>query len=124
MSATNYVTVEGQTDVTTNKTIPINIYMVNADELADNKTISVFPNPFSESINIDFQLDKPDFVEVSVYTMDGKQVYRTQKTKYNAGDVRITLQKSAINTSLNTGNYIVKVSTTGKNYSRVIQYLP
>ena len=124
VSATNYVTVEGQTDVTTNKTIPINIYMVNADELADNKTISVFPNPFSESINIDFQLDKPDFVEVSVYTMDGKQVYRTQKTKYNAGDVRITLQKSAINTSLNTGNYIVKVSTTGKNYSRVIQYLP
>lgn len=124
VSATNYVTIEGQTDVTTNKTIPINIYMVNAGELADNKTISVFPNPFSESINIDFQLDKPDFVEVSVYTMEGKQVYRTQKTKHNAGNVRITLQKSAINTSLNSGNYIVKVSTTGKNYSRVIQYLP
>lgn len=124
VSATNYVTVEGQTDVTANKTIPINIYLVNADELTDNKTISVFPNPFSESINIALQLDKPDFVEVSVYSLDGKQIFRTQKTNYNSGDVRIYLPTSSMNTSLNSGNYIVKVSTSEKNYSRVIQYLP
>ncbi len=124
VSATNYVTVEGQTDVTTNKTIPINIYMVNVDELTDNKTISVFPNPFSESISIALQLDKPDFVEVSVYSLDGKQIFRTQKTNYNAGDVRISLPTSSMNKSLNSGNYIVKVSTSEKNYSRVIQYLP
>lgn len=124
VSATNYITVEGQTDITDNKTIPISIYMVSADDITNNKTISVFPNPFSDNINIAFHLDKPDFVEVSVYTMDGKQIFRNQKNNYNAGDVRITLPISSMNTSLNSGNYIVKISTSEKNYSRVIQYLP
>jgi hypothetical protein len=127
LQKTDYLT--KTVDITPPITEPLQIKLINGssgthDINKDLGFLNIFPNPFTESINIAFHLEQPDFVEITLYTIEGKLILKTPKTNYNSGDVKVTLPTSTMSTSLKAGNYIVKVSTSKKNYSRIVQHLP
>jgi hypothetical protein len=72
------------------------------DENSDNKEISIFPNPFNTSFDIDLQ-NTFDEVEVILYDMLSRKVY-SQKFGETKG---ITIPRN----NLNSGVYFYKISS-------------
>ncbi len=68
----------------------------------------VFPNPFSEGINVSFFQQKEEKVSIQISTVNGKAVYQADLGKYPQGQQDITLTLN-----LQPGAYILRL-TTGK----------
>jgi len=120
VSLTDYHSVTGQVDVTENKSISIEMDPVSV-QLPDgaNSIISVWPNPFSDEIHVRIYLNKPSFVNLSIYSMDGKLVSAIASGfYYEGGKVFNCLEKS-----LNSGGYIIRLQVGEKTYSQIIQHI-
>jgi uncharacterized protein len=68
----------------------------------------VYPNPFSEGINVSFFQQKEEKVSIQISTVNGKAVYQADLGKYPQGQQDITLTLN-----LQPGAYILRL-TTGK----------
>ena len=68
----------------------------------------VYPNPFSEGINVSFFQQKEEKVSIQISAVNGKAVYRADLGKYPQGQQDITLTLN-----LQPGAYILRL-TTGK----------
>ena len=71
---------------------------------------SVYPNPFNETTNIEFSLNKDENVVVSVYNMLGEKVYSLNNGTMSQGDHMIQLNGA----NLSSGLYMVSL-TAGDN---------
>lgn len=84
------------------------------DPIANNKDFNVYPNPFSNNINIDWKGKQQNNVTIRLTNIVGQEVYKTSM-KLIAGKNSITIP------SLNNGNYILLIQDTdGKSWSSKI----
>jgi hypothetical protein len=81
------------------------------DPVANNKDFNVYPNPFSNNINIDWKGKQQSNVTIRLTNIVGQEVYKTS--------MKLTTGKNAISIpSLNSGNYILLIQDAdGKSWS-------
>lgn len=57
-----------------------------------NNNIVIFPNPFKDLFNIQLKINKPSFVNISIYDVLGRQVYQGENEKWMVkGDYLFTI---------------------------------
>jgi hypothetical protein len=79
--------------------------------VAENKDFTVYPNPFSNNISIDWKGKAQNNVTVSLTNIVGQEVFKTE-LKLNAGQNTIALP------ALTSGNYILLLQdANGKSWS-------
>jgi glucose/arabinose dehydrogenase len=61
--------------------------------------IAVFPNPASENFTLNFAVSGDSKVQLEFFDITGRLVATTNQTQYKAGNVSITLNKSAVETA-------------------------
>ncbi len=93
------------------------------EETLPNKEISVYPNPFDETIAIEYNLTEKSFVSLFIYDMSGKIVRRLYRGEQEQGAQSVTWDgKSEIETEVSNGLYNYSMLINGKHYSgRIIK---
>lgn len=81
--------------------------------------LRVWPNPFSNNISISFNLDKPTYINLSVYSLDGRMITTLAKGLYFVG--LNTINSSALAGSID-GGFVVVLRVGNKSYSQIIQH--
>lgn len=88
------------------------------EEVYENNTFSVFPNPVSETSKILFNVQGNSDVVVDVLDMAGRKVLDIYSGNMNAGEYTLDLQHSRFSAS---GMYMVRLTTNGKSaYQKII----
>lgn len=97
---------------------------VGIDEyLSIEMAFSVFPNPFSNRLNVSFELPKSDFVNISVYDLGGKRVAELVNEVLAQGNNSFYWEgKSENGQPLNTGVYFIRVIYHGKLMMRKVVF--
>lgn len=70
-----------------------------------NLVVKAYPNPFSNVLNVSFNLIDPTTIEVQLITLTGKIVYRNPAGLLEAGWYTLPIQVS----NINAGTYFVKL---------------
>ena len=92
-----------------NQPMYLNLKKAGVTPLSSTKSrFYVYPNPFSEGINVSFFQQKEEKVSIQISAVNGKAVYRADLGKYPQGQQDITLSLN-----LQPGAYILRL-TTGK----------
>lgn len=92
-----------------------NIQYVNDDgSPLSSKAVSAYPNPFSNTINLDFELKKNSAVQVKLFSLDGKLVFSNAAQQLAAGTYTIPLQPQ----QLPGGTYVLQL-VTGKKINTI-----
>ncbi len=87
---------------------------VNEGLQGSNSNIHIYPNPTSSSINIEFELNEPTEVSVSIYDMYGKLVKTVFHGKLYRGLQELKWNGSAENNSqVKPGLYFCEFSING-----------
>jgi PKD repeat protein len=76
-----------------------------SENLASDIQLAVFPNPSSEQVNINFNLDKPGTVNLSLHDMLGRDIW-TDSHQSAMGEQRFILNKSQVPAA---GIYLMKI---------------
>ncbi|HHE46298.1 MAG TPA: T9SS type A sorting domain-containing protein, partial [Bacteroidetes bacterium] len=69
---------------------------------------TAYPNPFNPSVTVPFGLPEAGMVEISVYDVQGRELYSGMR-HYGAGNHRYVFDASAAGTVLSGGVYFLKV---------------
>ena len=72
--------------------------------LAQDNNISIYPNPFTNNITVDFNLEKESNIEISVMNVLGQTV-KKYSTKMNVGNTKQIIDM----TELPANSYWIKV---------------
>ncbi|MBP9688742.1 MAG: PKD domain-containing protein [Bacteroidia bacterium] len=67
------------------------------EDLATKVNLNVYPNPFTTTSNVVFDLDKSETVKIEVYDMIGRNVYTQDATTLASGKHTIELNESDFN---------------------------
>ena len=121
--SSTYTYENGKTSNTTKAAYNSNVITLNTNEVAMNEgfVLNVFPNPYSDKLNIVYQLDKTSLVNVSVYDLSGKVVKVLVNQTEGAGEKTTTF--SAKDMGLTAGAYLVKVKINDKEITRKVMEL-
>jgi len=84
-------------------------WATNVNDLNKISGITVYPNPATDQVTLNFQLDKGLSVSVNVYDEVGRVVYTQAEQQMQAGAQTITIPTS----KLANGNYFVKLVSEG-----------
>jgi uncharacterized protein len=76
---------------------------------------NIYPNPFSNDIQIDFILDCNQSISIEIYDIMGVKVYSGSKANYQKG-----INTIAVKTNLSKGNYTLYVNGTSFSCSQKI----
>lgn len=98
----NYVVGSGSITTSAENELPLK------NHLADN-----YPNPFNPSTTIEYSLEKPGHVSLTIYTIAGQKVKTLVNEQKSAGVHSIRFDAN----SLSSGVYLYKIETT--NFSKV-----
>ncbi|WP_317899651.1 T9SS type A sorting domain-containing protein [Aurantibacillus circumpalustris] len=80
-----------------------------------NQEFQIYPNPFNEDIEINLGEKNYKQIEISVFAIDGKLVFKGQNLN-NESKFQLTLK------SLNAGIYLIRVATeSGVAYKKVVK---
>ncbi|HXB39304.1 MAG TPA: FlgD immunoglobulin-like domain containing protein [Bacteroidia bacterium] len=95
------------------------LLVANVQSYAKNNTtkISAYPNPFSDKINIVYELTRPAFVTVSVFNIFGQEVTKLFNGYQGAGSVRYEWDGRNNGTALAPGMYTYKIMIDNAAYS-------
>lgn len=99
---------------------------VGQPDHADNQlhSVSVFPNPFTDFININIDLSNDDYLECSVIDLSGKTVAIVGSGNYIKGQHMFTWSgMSSYGEDLHQGFYIIQIVTTKGTTSRKVAKL-
>lgn len=120
VSKLGYNTETGEVDVSENKNISINLISVGVIvPEADKNLFSVWPNPFSDEVNMKFNLEKPSYIDITVFSLDGRKVITIANGWYQGGVVNFRYNGSR----LNNGTYIFRLQVGKKSFSQIIQHI-
>ncbi|MES2543564.1 MAG: T9SS type A sorting domain-containing protein [Bacteroidota bacterium] len=87
----------------------------NLDFTKSNKSIFIYPNPIEQETNLTYKLTQTTAVSIALYDMQGKLVKTyLQNATQNPDDYN---QKIVMPNGLQTGNYVLKVSSPEGNVS-------
>ena len=82
--------------------------------------LSVWPNPFSSDFNVRFKLDKPTYINLTVYSLDGRIITTLADGLYPVG---LNTLNGTILAGANNGSYVVVLKVGDKSYSQIIQHI-
>lgn len=71
------------------------------------QNVLIHPNPFDETLAIDFTLMERSRMSIELYSLDGKRVFADKIGRRDAGEHRVTISSS--DTGLTDGTYLVRV---------------
>ncbi len=74
-------------------------------------SLTLFPNPTAENVNIQTKEVLEGEVTISIYNIEGKEVY--YNTKDNSGQLNTNIDVS----TFGTGEYIVRISNANNNFT-------
>jgi len=84
---------------------------VPEDEMDEtNLSLEVYPNPFQCSTRFDFVVPEPDFVDISIFDLQGKKVAAVLSTSMPSGPVVIDWNA----TGLSKGIYVARMQAGGQ----------
>jgi hypothetical protein len=83
----------------------INFTSEDGSPLFSKNLVTAYPNPFTNTINIDFSLKNAEVVEAQLLDADGRLVYKNNGGLMKPGKYSITLKPPHIS----AGNYIIKL---------------
>ena len=87
-------------------------------EITDQQNISIYPNPVSEFINLDFELEESSNVNVSVFDILGKKVNTLYTGKLPTGKHQQQFNLDVVN-----GTYLIKLELGDNTFvERVVKY--
>lgn len=101
-------------------TMSFNFEVTSISDVNDKNIVSGFnleqnyPNPFNPSTNIKFSLDKPSFVNLSVYNIAGQKVSTVVNKQLSSGSYNINYNAEG----LSSGIYLYRLTVDGKTFSR------
>jgi hypothetical protein len=75
-----------------------------------------YPNPFNPSTTIAFDLDRSEFVRLSIYDVSGREIAVLVDGQQPAGAYRVTFDASG----LASGMYLYRLQTSGYTASRAM----
>jgi hypothetical protein len=78
-------------------------------------TISVFPNPFSDLVNISFQIETPSFVNIELYNIIGEKISNAQNGNLGAGKHQFTLNQFGADNI-----YLLRITINGNTQLKYI----
>ena len=84
------------------------------NEKANIKGVALYPNPASDIANMQFELDKAADVQVSVYALNGQQVYLDSRSKLSKGTNRFALPVNEFTSGLYTVEFLTETKTLRK----------
>ncbi|MCX8056728.1 MAG: T9SS type A sorting domain-containing protein, partial [Ignavibacteria bacterium] len=103
-----------------NRKLSPNLVITNAKEefasqekIQFKNKIEVYPNPFNSETRIKFFLDKPSNVELKLFDLLGREVFKTNKECFNAGEFYFTIDGNEL--QLASGIYFGLINN-GHNY--------
>lgn len=78
----------------------------------NNNSLRIYPNPFSNVLNIGFNIDKSSVVSIMVYDIKGELVEKLTEKSFPAGDNMFVWNISKDNyVSFKSGTYIIRLVT-------------
>lgn len=83
---------------------------------SENVKYTFYPNPFTDHLHIDFLLQKPSDVKVSIYNSFGQIVETLAQGKYEAGEYTLFFD----NSFLTPGVYFVKLDLEDRHYTEAV----
>ena len=89
------------------------------ENLIDNESINIFPNPFNKTTEIDFNLSKQENVSLCIYNIIGEIVHKTNEGKLEAGNHKIKIDRE----NLISGVYFLRMSIGEKAITRKISII-
>jgi len=91
------------------------------DNEPKRELFTVFPNPASDLITVNFRLAEMSDVEIGLYSINGEKIDEYKSEKMNEGNHNIDINLSKNN--VKSGVYIVNFTVNGLNYTkRLIVY--
>lgn len=83
----------------------LEIVMTPTEELLTSEELQIFPNPTSDYIKINMNLDRPQSVNVYLTDVAGKILNITNRTRFGSGTIEVDVQ------SVPSGTYFLNVTT-------------
>lgn len=92
----------------------------NTNEFQNNlMRFNAFPNPFSNALTIEWDMDKNSNVLIQVFSVDGKLVERITNQNYQVGDHQIIWTPAP---TVNSGIYLIQIKTPTQVGNQWINY--
>ena len=85
----------------------IHVDVIDNNEWLKKSNISIYPNPFSDNLTIEYSCTKNEEIGISLIDMQGKEIYLLPKKEYIAGKYEYSL--STKDYSLTDGVYFLKI---------------
>lgn len=81
------------------------LILANTDNFSEQYALAIFPNPFTNQLTVEFDLDKAENIQVELFDILGRRVYQEDLGKRFSGE-----NQHFINTDdLKKGTYILKL---------------
>jgi len=87
--------------------------------MTDFESLNIFPNPFSETTEVDFNLSEQQNVSLCVFNIIGEIVYKTDEGKLEAGNHKLKIERE----NLISGVYFLKIAFGEKVATRKISVI-
>ena len=92
---------------------------VGIEQMTDFESLNIFPNPFSETTEVDFNLSEQQNVSLCVFNIIGEIVYKTDEEKLEAGNHKLKIERE----NLISGVYFLKIAFGEKVATRKISVI-
>ena len=97
-------------------TFEINSIEAQAMPMQQHAQVLVYPNPFSDDLNVSFTLEKESFCQISIYSMSGVLVYHQNLGVLGQGVHSYQLNMSAFA----VGSYVLKLIRGDQVHTHII----
>lgn len=87
-------------------------------EETEDKKFSVYPNPVVDLFNIEFELDKAEMIDISIYNINGELVKQLYKDRTKTGINKLYFNKNAL--SAGVYNLVIKNENTILKNEKII----
>lgn len=89
---------------------PRNKTSTNLDKIANNSiALACYPNPFSQSTEIEFKVNKKDLIDLSIFDLTGKKIATLVKAERVPGLYKLNFNTKGYN--LKSGLYLLKLAS-------------
>jgi hypothetical protein len=94
-------------------------------DLPESPGLSVpFPNPFNPSTTIEFTIDRPQRVNISVFNMSGRRIDVLTERTYSSGSHAITWDgRNSAGQEVSSGTYVIRMRTQDRVESKKVVLL-
>jgi len=118
--SSTYTYQNGQNNTSTRAAYNSNIINPSNDSFFSSNgfDLDIFPNPYSEKVNINLRLESSSKVNITVFDLIGKRISVLVDKQEEAGE--LTYNFSAKELGLAKGTYLVKVKVNNKETTRKI----